>query len=76
MERFIEWSGVTVVTISAMGLALLIEMGLLKLIFHCLAYVKVNPVEDCATVSVGKQWISAAPRIVTANREPSVLNRH
>jgi hypothetical protein len=57
MERFFELSGVTVITLCSMGLALLIEVGLLKLIFQCLAHVKVEAVEDCRTAVVGTQWV-------------------
>ncbi len=59
MERFFELSGVTVVTLCSMGLALLIEVGLLKLIFHCLAHVRVDAVENCGT-ALGKQWLGRA----------------
>jgi hypothetical protein len=52
MERFFEWSGITAVTIGSMGLALLIEMGLLKLIFRCLAHAKVDAVGDGASVTI------------------------
>jgi hypothetical protein len=56
MERLFEFSGITAVTLCSVGLALLIEVGLLKLIFHCLAHVKVDAaVEDCGTV--GRQWV-------------------
>ncbi len=75
MERFFELSGVTAVTLCSMGLALLIEIGLLKLIFHCLAHVRVEAVEDCGTV-VGKQWMSSAGRVGEISRQPSALSRH
>ncbi len=74
MERFFELSGVTVVTLCSMGLALLIEVALLKLIFHCLAHVRVEAVEDCGT-ALGKQWVSRVAHVGEISREPSVLSR-
>lgn len=71
MERFFEWSGITAVTISSMGLALLIEMALLKLIFRCLAHAKVDAAGDGASVTVGRQWVSGVPRTTGISREPS-----
>lgn len=63
MEQLFEFSGITAVTICSMGLALLIEIALLKLIFRCLANVKVEAVEEGATVANGSRWAARTKRV-------------
>jgi hypothetical protein len=74
MERFYELSGVTAVTICSMGIALLIEIALLKLIFHCLAHVRVEAVEDSGTAAVGRQWMSSAVHVGEISRQLSAVS--
>lgn len=49
MERLITFTSISAVTIASMGLALLIEVALLKVVFHFLAHVKDAP--DAVTLS-------------------------
>ncbi len=46
MNNIIDFSTVSAVTVASVGVALLIESALLKLIFCCLAKVKVEAVEQ------------------------------
>jgi hypothetical protein len=56
MEKVMEISAITAVTICSMGLALLIEVALLKFVFRCLAHVKEAAVNE-TTSAPGRHWV-------------------
>jgi len=57
MTNIINFSAVSAVTVLSMGLALLIEVALLKVVFSCLAHLKLGANEDEPAVTQGRRWI-------------------
>jgi hypothetical protein len=57
MERLINFSTVSAVTVLSMVLALFIEMALLKVVFSCLARVKADSAEREFSATPGRHWI-------------------
>jgi uncharacterized membrane protein len=54
MNDIINFSTVSAVTVLSMGLALLIEVGLLKVVFSCLARVKTEPCAAVVAIAQGR----------------------
>jgi hypothetical protein len=57
MNNIINFSTVSAVTVLSMGLALLIEVALLKVVFSCLARVNTEAAEREANVAPGRIWV-------------------
>jgi hypothetical protein len=57
MTNIINFSTVSAVTVLSMGLALLIEVALLKVVFSCLARVKTDATEHDPSVSPSRHWV-------------------
>jgi len=58
MERLITLSSVTAVTILSMGLALVIELALLKTIFHFMSHMKDEAVPEPASPPVQQRRLT------------------
>ena len=57
MTNIINFSTVTAITVLSVLLALLIEVALLKVVFSCLARVKVAAAERESAIVPGRHWV-------------------
>jgi hypothetical protein len=57
MTNIINFSTVSAVAVLSMGLALLIEVALLKVVFSCLARVKTAAIENDAAAIPSRHWV-------------------